>query len=144
MKDNQTQILLEGLTADVAAIHKIVSKLNIPPVGSAEKVAPGTSLDVLAAKMEKINELLARLESSKPAESDQQRYINLNILLERIWKRLNPGDSLILHYFTPGRIAAMSVVWLLLFFVMGAAADLAYRRYQASRIEIITNQSTNP
>lgn len=144
MKDDQTaRVLLEGLSADVAAVLKIVSHQN------GNKNEPSTKSEIdqcikpLSEKVEKINELLKRIESNKLNEADQRRYINLNILLERIWKRINPGDNLFLHYFTPMKICINTLLSILLFFMLGAVADQLYMKYRANKNQIINTQPTD-
>ncbi len=142
MKDDQTtRILLEGLTADAGAILKIVSRRAAEESSSPGKLQGDRAYEALQARVEKMNELLEEIVASKPSEAEQQRYINLRILLDRIWRRIDPGENLLLHYFTPMRIFIHTLAWILVFFVLGALADKLYSRYKTHEIEVITNQS---
>jgi hypothetical protein len=137
MKNDDLEILLEGLAGDLSAVLK---KLNGANAGGAyPDMAP------LHLELKKINTELQTLNAqgrqpttSTEAIVDQQRLIDFKIQLDRIALKLSREDNLIDYYFSPFKTFLKTITLLFFAIFLGMILDRLYLNYQikqANKIE---------
>ena len=137
MKDNDFEILLEGLAGDISAILK---KLNSTKVsGDYPDIAP------LHLELKKINTELQMLNGAgkqsatlKEEIVDQQRLIDLKVQLDRIALKFSREDNVIDYYFSPFKTFVKTTTLLFFAILLGMILDRLYVNYQikkANKIE---------
>jgi hypothetical protein len=138
MKNDDLEVLLEGLAGDLSAILK---KLNGAKVGGDyPDIAP------LHLELKKINTELQTLNAqgrqpttSSEAIVDQQRLIDFKIQLDRIALKLSREDNLIDYYFSPFKTFLKTITLLLFAIFLGMFIDRLYANYQNKQANKIEN-----
>lgn len=135
MKDENQQILLEGLAADVSAIHKKLNAIKVERE-SADISSLLTELKLIKEELQGLKTLSKNAVQSTDSIDDQQRLINLRTQIDRITLKLRNEDNFVHYYFGSPKVLMMTLAVIFLSILMGMIGDRLYLNYQLEKKRI--------